>query len=55
VSAALFVPFLCRTRPCDHPLGRSAHVGRLYGADLLGAGLGCAVSVFCRPRRHPAS
>jgi len=46
VSAALFAPFLCAGIAiaavfAAHP----ARVNRLYFADLLGAGLGCAASV----------
>src|SRR4029077_4961039 len=54
VSAALFVPFLCAGLALPPLLSADpAHVGRLYGADLLGAGLGCAVSVFLIDRVSP--
>jgi spermidine synthase len=46
VSAALFVPFFFAGLAIATILAADpAHVGQLYGADLLGAGLGCAVSV----------
>jgi spermidine synthase/preprotein translocase subunit SecG len=54
VSAALFVPFLCAGLALATILAADpAHIGRLYGADLLGAGLGCAVSVVLIDRVSP--
>src|SRR5262245_29119018 len=46
VSGALFVPFLCSGLVIAVLLaGDPARAARLYFADLLGAGLGCAVSI----------
>jgi spermidine synthase len=46
VSGALFVPFLCSGLAIAVLLaGRPEHAARLYFADLLGAGIGCAASV----------
>src|SRR6185369_16108112 len=50
----LFVPFLCAGLALATILAADpAHIGRLYGADLLGAGLGCAVSVVLIDRVSP--
>ena len=54
VSGALYVPFLCAgVMIATIFVADREHVGRLYCADLVGAGLGCAASVWLMQTLSP--